>query len=74
LVDLTTWIGNTGKSDIPQLRAALDENVLDMEDVVEILEYLVDRNPALLSYLDQDGSLQLHVACRLGALSRLFNL
>jgi ankyrin repeat protein len=37
------------------------------DDVVEILEYLVERNPELLSSRDQDGSLPLHVACRHGA-------
>jgi hypothetical protein len=35
-------------------------DVLGTDDAVEILEYLVDRNPALLS-------LPLHVACRFGA-------
>jgi ankyrin repeat protein len=34
---------------------------------VEILEYLVRRNPELLSSRDQDGALPLHVACRRGA-------
>jgi ankyrin repeat protein len=52
---------------VPPLRFALDENVLCTDDVVEILEYLVDRNPELLSSFDQDGSLPLHVACRRGA-------
>jgi hypothetical protein len=33
---------------------------------MELLEYLVDQHPALLSSLDQDGSLLLHVACRRG--------
>ncbi len=46
---------------------ALDENVLVLYDVVEILEYLVDENPALLSSRDQDGSLPLRVAFRRGA-------
>jgi ankyrin repeat protein len=41
--------------------------VLNTDDVVEILEYLVDRNPALLSSHDQAGSLPIHVACRRGA-------
>jgi ankyrin repeat protein len=43
------------------------QNVLGTDDVVEIIEYLVGRNPALLSSRDQDGSLSLHVACRRGA-------
>jgi ankyrin repeat protein len=34
---------------------------------VDILEYLVDRNPELISSRDRDGSLPLHVACRRGA-------
>jgi hypothetical protein len=34
---------------------------------VEILEYLVGRNPALLSSRDQDGALPLHLARRRGA-------
>jgi ankyrin repeat protein len=71
LKDLTfTWIGNpkslfhdTG----PPLREALDENLLGTDDIVEILEYLVDRNPELLSSRDLDGLLPLHVACRRGA-------
>jgi ankyrin repeat protein len=67
LKDLT-WIGNPISSDVPPLRKALHRNVLGTDDVVEILEYLVDRNPdALLSSRDQDGSLPLHVACRRGA-------
>jgi hypothetical protein len=69
LEDLT-WIGNpdSTSSDVPPLRAALGSNVLGTDDVVEIFEYLVDRNPdALLSSRDQDGSLPLHVACRRGA-------
>jgi ankyrin repeat protein len=37
------------------------------DDVVEIFEYLVDQNPALLSSREQDGALPLHVACRRGA-------
>jgi hypothetical protein len=38
-----------------------------MDDAVKILEYLVGRNPALLSSREQDGSLPPHVACRHGA-------
>jgi ankyrin repeat protein len=34
---------------------------------VDILEYLVERNPELISSRDQDGALPLHVACRRGA-------
>jgi ankyrin repeat protein len=66
LKDLT-WIGDPNSSDVPPLRDALHRNVLRMDDVVEILEYLVGRNPALLSSHDQDGSLPLHEACRRGA-------
>jgi ankyrin repeat protein len=66
LKDLT-WIGDPNSSDIPPLRAALDRNVLGTDDVVEIVEHLVDRNPALLRSRDQDGSLPLHVACHHGA-------
>jgi ankyrin repeat protein len=66
LKDLT-WIGNPNSSDAPPLRAALDKNVLGMDDVVEIVKYLVERNPELLSSHDQDGSLPLHIACRRGA-------
>jgi ankyrin repeat protein len=62
LKDLT-WIDNPNSSGVPPLRAALDENVLGTDDVVEILEYLVGRNPDLFSSRDQDGSLPLHVAC-----------
>jgi ankyrin repeat protein len=67
LLDDLTWNGDPEISDVPPLRAALDENVLDTDDVVEILEYLVDRNPELISSCDRDGSLPLHVACRRGA-------
>jgi ankyrin repeat protein len=65
LKDLT-WIGSYLRSGVPPLRTALDRGVLGTDDVVEILEYLVEQNPALLSSRDQDGSLPLHVACRLG--------
>jgi ankyrin repeat protein len=70
LVEDLTWIGDpysTGIVGTPPLRAALHLDMLDTDDVVEILEYLVDRDPALLSSRDQDGSLPLHVACRRGA-------
>jgi ankyrin repeat protein len=63
-----TWIGedpNGGSA--PPLWEALYRNVLGTDDVVEILEYLVGRKPALLSSRDQDNSLPLHVACRRGA-------
>jgi ankyrin repeat protein len=53
-------------SDVSPLRAALDANVLGTDDVVEILEYLVGKIPTLISSRDHDGSLPLHVACRLG--------
>jgi ankyrin repeat protein len=67
LVEDLTWIGNPYSSDAPPILAALNRNVLGKEDVIEILEYLVGRNPELLSSRDQDGSLPLHVACRRGA-------
>jgi ankyrin repeat protein len=66
LLEDLTWIGDLKSRDAPPLRLALDRNVLGA-DVVEILEYLVGRNPALPSSRDQDGSLPLHVACRRGA-------
>jgi ankyrin repeat protein len=67
LVEDLTWIGNPNRSDVPPLRAALHQNVLSTDDVVEILEYLVGQNPALCSSRDQDDALPLHVACRRGA-------
>jgi ankyrin repeat protein len=67
LLEDLTWIGNPNSSDVPPLCDALHQDVLDTDDVVEILEYLVDRNPALLTSRDRDGSLPLHVACRRGA-------
>jgi ankyrin repeat protein len=70
LLEDLTWIGNPNStsSDVPPLRYALHQNELGTDDVAEILEYLVDRNPdALLSSRDRDGSLPLHVACRRGA-------
>jgi ankyrin repeat protein len=66
LKDLTR-IGDLDSRGAPPLRAALDENVLGTDDVVEILEYLVDRDPELLSSHEPDDSLPLHVACRRGA-------
>jgi ankyrin repeat protein len=62
-----TRIDNPYSNDAPPLRLALHLNVLGTDDVVEILEFLVDRNPELLSSRNQDGSLPLHVACRRGA-------
>jgi ankyrin repeat protein len=67
LLEDLTWIGNPNSIDAPPLRCALHRNVLGTDDVVEILEFLLDRNPALLRSRDQDGSLPLHVACRRGA-------
>jgi ankyrin repeat protein len=73
LVKDLTWIGDpniiTGRDPNiitggdPPLCVALNQNVLDTDDVVEIIEYLVDRDPTLH---DEDGSLPLHVACRRG--------
>jgi ankyrin repeat protein len=65
LQDLT-WKGDPSSIDAPPLRLALHRNVLGTDDIVEIVEYLVGQNPALLSSRDQDGSLPLHVACRRG--------
>jgi hypothetical protein len=58
LLEDLTWIGNpiSVPSDVPPLRAALGRNVLGVDDVVEIIEFLVERNPALVSSRDQDGS------------------
>jgi hypothetical protein len=36
-----TWIGNPFSGDAPPLGAALHRDVLGMDDVVEIIEYLV---------------------------------
>jgi ankyrin repeat protein len=68
LLEDLTWIGDPiGASvGVPPLFTALHLNVLGTDDVVEILEYLVGQNPALLSSHDQDGLLPLHVACRRG--------
>jgi ankyrin repeat protein len=67
LKDLT-WIGIPRiRVGVPPLRAALHHNVLGTDDVVEIVEYLVERNPELLSSRDRDGAFPLHVACRRGA-------
>jgi ankyrin repeat protein len=67
LVEDLTWIGSPYSIGAPPIREALHRNVLGTDDVVEIVEYLVGQNPALLSSRDQDGSLPLHVACRHGA-------
>jgi hypothetical protein len=53
LLEDLTWIN----CDAPTLRAALCRDVLGADDVVEILECLVDQNPALLYSRDQDGAL-----------------
>jgi ankyrin repeat protein len=67
LVEDLTGIGHSNRSGALHLRfALLDGNVLRTDDVVEILEYLVRRNPAWLCSRNQDGSLPLHVACRRG--------
>jgi hypothetical protein len=66
LLEDLTWIGNPYSSDAPPLRTALDHIMLGTADVVDILEFLVGHNPALISSRNQDGSLPLHVACRLG--------
>jgi hypothetical protein len=75
LKDLT-WIGdlNSNILDVAPLRAALHRNVLGTEDVVDILEYLVDRKPELISSRDQDGSRPLHEPVVAALLSRLFSL
>jgi hypothetical protein len=67
LVEDLTWIGNPDSIDVPPLCAALHKNVLDTDDVVEIVDYLIERNPELVYSRDQDGSLPLHAACRRGA-------
>jgi ankyrin repeat protein len=62
------WIRNPdSRVGVLPLFTALDENMLDMDDVVDILEYVVERNPELISSRDQDGALPLHVACRRGS-------
>jgi ankyrin repeat protein len=67
LLEDVTWIGDPYSSSAPPLRLALHRrNMLGTDDVVEIIEYLVDRDPALLRSRDLDGSLPLHVACRRG--------
>jgi ankyrin repeat protein len=67
LLEDLTFLVKPDSLGVPPLRTALDEDVLRTDDVVEILEYLVGRNPELLSSRDHDGSLPLHVACRRGA-------
>jgi ankyrin repeat protein len=67
LLEDLTWMRNPNRSDAPPLRDALDRDVLGTDDVVEILEYLIVQNPALISSRDKDGSLPLHIACRRGA-------
>jgi ankyrin repeat protein len=67
LLEDLTWDRSSNSGVAPPLHDALHGNVLGTDDVVEILEYLVDQNPALLRSRDQDGSLPLHVACRRGA-------
>jgi ankyrin repeat protein len=66
LLEDLAWIGHRNCRHYPPLRYALDHNILGTDNVVEILEYMVGQNPELLRSGDQDGSLPLHVACRLG--------
>jgi hypothetical protein len=61
-----TWIGDPNGGNAPPLREALHRKMLSTDDVVEIIEYLVGRNPDLPKSHDQDGSLPLHVASRRG--------
>jgi ankyrin repeat protein len=61
------WIGNHNSISAPPLRYAILKNVLGTDDVVEILEYLIGRDPTWLSSRDEDGLLPLHLACRRGA-------
>jgi ankyrin repeat protein len=51
----------------PPLRVALDEEVLDTNDLLEIIVFLVNQNPQLVSARDRDGSVPLHVACSTSA-------
>jgi ankyrin repeat protein len=67
LLEDFTWNGDPKITSPPPLQTALRQNVLGTDDVLEILEYLVDQNPAMLSSRDQGGSLPLHTACRRGA-------
>jgi hypothetical protein len=62
-----TWIGNPNSRGAPPLRFALHRNVLGTDDIVEIVEFLVDRDLTLLRSRDQDDSLPLHLGCRRGA-------
>jgi ankyrin repeat protein len=56
--------------DVPVLRSALPRKVaLITDDVVEILDFLVDCNPELLSSRHPNGSLPLQIACRRGTAS-----
>jgi ankyrin repeat protein len=63
LQDLT-FDGNPNCRDYPPLCTALIQDVLGMDDVAEIIEYLVGQNPALISSRDRESLLPLHVACR----------
>jgi ankyrin repeat protein len=56
LLEDLTWIGDPNRVVSPPLRYALHQNVLGLDDVVDILEYLVGQNLALLSSRDQDAS------------------
>jgi hypothetical protein len=67
VVEDLTWIPSPNSSGVLPLCDALDRFLLGTDDVVEIIEYLVGQNPALLCSRDEDGSLPLHVACRRGA-------
>jgi ankyrin repeat protein len=67
LLEDLTCIGDPSSVGVPPLLYAFHYAVLGTDDVVEILKFLVDRNPELISSRDQDGSLPLHVACRRGS-------
>jgi hypothetical protein len=58
-----TLDGNT----TPPLRTALHQNVLVTNDLLEIIVFLVNQNPELVTALDEDGSVSLHVVCTTSA-------
>jgi hypothetical protein len=56
LLEDLTWIGDPNSNDASSLCAALHRNALATDGVVEILEFLVERDPTLLRSGDPDGS------------------
>jgi ankyrin repeat protein len=68
-VDATGLTNNAGETPLHVACRSGDSytTVLGMNDLLEIIEFLVNQNPELVSARDEDGSAPLHVACATSA-------